>query len=203
MDSENEDLRTAEIHNDSLRDGLLRQVLKLMASLFSAFVSSSFVGMVIFFILFITIIISGGIQGRYSIALDQMPILIIAAAFFTLAYGILAPMFSLFQIVIFGIPAVLIGWKLKLIRWWTCVIVGFFLASFPWSLFAILVTIAQNSSRYPPHLEEIVFGVGIFLVLGLCGGIGGFCFWLTLRLLRFPDINQPKKLQLVMQNNGS
>ena len=203
MGSENDEISTVKIDTTSLGDILLKPILKLMASLLSAFVSSSLVGTLIFFILFMTILISGGLERRYSIAFDQIPILIITAAFFTLAYGILAPMFALFQIVIFGIPAVLIGWRLKLIRWWTCVVVGFFLSSFPWSLFAIFVTIVQSSSKYPPHLDEILFGVGVFLVLGLCGAIGGFCFWLTLRLLHFPDVNQPKQLLLVMQNNGT
>ena len=203
MDNENSETNTTEMNKAVPEDGFLRQVLQLLVAMFSAIVSSSFVGIVIFFMLFMIILIAGGVEGHYSIAFDKLPILFITAVFFTVAYGILVPMFSLFQVIIFGIPAVLIGWKFKVIRWWTCIVTGFFLSSFPWSLFGILFAIMQSSSGYPLQSKEIIIGIGIFLVLGLCGGVGGFALWLTLQLLRFPYIDSPKQLRLFMQGIGS
>ena len=168
----------------------------------SAWASSSCVAVAILFIAFMAILVSGGIEGRPSIAVDQLPLLLFTTVFFTLLYGIWLPLFSLVQILIFGVPAILIGLRFKLIRWWTCIMVGAILSGFPWSLIWILITMAEGGSPYAPELNEILIGVGLILALGLCGGLGGLAFWLVLRRLGFPNIHRANQLPQGVQGNA-
>jgi hypothetical protein len=89
-----------------------------------------------------------------------------------------------------GIPVILLGWRLRLIRWWTCVIVGFFLSSIPGGLYLVdtfsKTTSSANGVQYWIHgvpttagLIELIISI---LVMGFMGALGGFSFWLVWRL---------------------
>ena len=60
----------------------------------------------------------------------------------------------------------------------------------PLSPVFILGTMVSSSikERLP---DSFVIDMFAFLALGLCGSIAGFCFWLALRWLRFPNVDGP------------
>jgi len=112
------------------------------------------------------------------------------AAWLAFFYGIFASIASAGPFILLGGFGAFIGWKLKLIRWWTCLLGGGLLSMLPLSPVFIFGTVVSSSikGRLPDSLGMDMLG---FLALGLCGSIAGFCFWLTLRFLRFPDIDGP------------
>ena len=179
------------IAKPTFTESFIKPFLKLIVSLVLAFIGSSLAGIAVCFILFLIIFIIGIIKGTLGNTLGSIILLPLVTAFFTFMYGILAPIFSAIQIIVFGVPAAFVGWKFKLIRWWTCSLGGVLLSISPWALFYMLGTILKSSTGDIPSLNETIIGAGIFWTLGFCGGVGGLCFWLTLRLLHFEDINGP------------
>jgi hypothetical protein len=172
-------------------ESFIKPVLKLLASLIISFLSSTIAGIVLFFVTFLIFFSTGVAKGEFENPVGSIFMLPIASAFFTLIYGILVPIFSTLQIIIFGIPVAFIGWKFKFIRWWTSLIAGFLLSIFPWGLLYGIGTILQSSSVEFSNSSETIVTVVVFWLLGSCGAVGGYCFWLTLKLLRFPDIDGP------------
>lgn len=110
---------------------------------------------------------------------------IFGVAFFLTSYAVIAaiPCAGLF-----GLPAILIGWRLGLIRWWTCIAAGFFLSSIPGGLYLwesttnARTTSSANGIQYwingAPTTAGLIQYLGSVLVMGLMGALGGFSFWL-------------------------
>jgi hypothetical protein len=86
--------------------------------------------------------------------------------------------FSALVTVVFGVPAYLLGRHLDLIRWWSTVIVGFFVG--------VLFAVAQQwqAFEYFSSLSELVrWGVIWNLSMSACmGGLAGLTFWITWQL---------------------
>jgi hypothetical protein len=174
-------LENSKSSSGNFSEDYLSPFLKIFASLVVAFASSSFIGILLCFILFfgffaivsITALLLG-YGNLYKSTFESIIMLPIGAGFFTLMFGVLIPFVSAFQVIIFGLPAALLGWKFNYINRASCLITGFVLASFPWAELSILVP--------PAALVE-------FVIMGICGAVGGFCFWLTLRSLKFPKVS--------------
>jgi hypothetical protein len=82
------------------------------------------------------------------------------------AYGILfvyAYLVAAIHVVLLGLPAFLLGNRLRAIRWWTCMIVSFVIGGLP------LATVTQT-------------GLLGLIQWGIFGMIGGFVFWLLWEL---------------------
>src|SRR5215217_6117119 len=98
-------------------------------------------------------------------------------------------------VALLGLPATLIGWRFRLIRWWTCVIAGFFLSSIPGGLFLWSTysrgSSAANGIQYwingAPTRAGLIQYFIIVLITGLLGALGGFSFWLVWRLFTPPN----------------
>lgn len=187
----NEDnlLDEVSVKKSKFINDFLKPLFKLLFSLLMAMVGSSFVGIILLFIGFLFIATFSAFENSFSEFIAGFFIIPIFSLFFTFYFGIAVPLFSAFQIILFGTPIALLGWKLKVINWKSCSIVGFFLASFPWAEFSILMLPSNFSSPFPPNLSELVTGIVLFFALGLCGSVGGLSFWYTLKLFRFQDVN--------------
>ena len=141
---------------------------------------------VLFVVLFIDAIKS---NEKYH---ESIPVLLLSAAWLALVYGVIASIVSATPFIVLGAPAALIGWKLKLIRWWSCLFGAGLLSISPVVLILMLNTLVRFVFRERlPDSSELIANVGFLLALGFCGSVSGLCFWLTLRLFRFSDINGP------------
>lgn len=88
--------------------------------------------------------------------------------------GIFAMIFGGFQVATFGLLAVLAGLFLKLIRWWSSIIVGFLLGCLPYA--------PKGLSAF----KNTQFTGDFWLMcgMGILGAIGGLSFWLIWRLFK-------------------
>jgi len=103
--------------------------------------------------------------------------------------GFAALIVSSLYIIFLGLPASIIGWWLRLIRWWSCIIIGFILGGFPLAL----LELSRGEGSYttvgnvPLKIDGVLTHEGwIDLaqkvgLMGLLGAIGGFAFWLVWR----------------------
>jgi hypothetical protein len=141
-------------------------------------------------VLFILVAALFGLTAIFSepkVANESSPVsIVLGIAFFISFYAAVA---AVPCAGVFGIPAILIGWRLRLIRWWTCVIVGFFLSSVPGGLF--LFSAKSNSTSSANGIQFWIHGVPTIagmieylisvMIMGLMGALGGFSFWLVWR----------------------
>jgi hypothetical protein len=85
-----------------------------------------------------------------------------------LGWVLVAYIFSLFAELLFGLPIIVVLWRLNLIRWWSAVLGGMFSA--------ICISVLM---RLPNQLTvQNVFVPGNILM----GSVSAFCFWLFWRL---------------------
>lgn len=88
------------------------------------------------------------------------------------AGGFLALITAAVHVGILGLPATIIGWNFKIIRWWSSTIVGFFLGGLPITILGL-----GNFSTREYQFWQIVF------LMGFLGAVGGFTFWLVWQFL--------------------
>jgi hypothetical protein len=97
---------------------------------------------------------------------------------------------ALAHTVLLGVPAVLIGWSLDVIRWWSALVVAFIIGAVPTALFICPLwdhyeelTIGQE--QFVIHGVTTLAGwisyVKAFSFMGLMGLSGGLVFWLLWR----------------------
>ena len=105
--------------------------------------------------------------------------------------AVVAPI-SFAHLLFLGIPAFLIGWRLRAIRWWSVLIASFLIGAIPLPTFAFV-----RDFQWPPGFDPIT-SMGIILigssvvivaagVLGLFGVSAGGVFWLIWRYWASPD----------------
>lgn len=179
-------MNTSTVTNPTPLEDFFKPFLKLLISLVCAFVGFSFTVIGLWLVLFLVM----GIRDTSNVSVS-IPNLLIGGTFFVFGYGIITSIASATPFFALGVPAAFIGWKLRLIRWWTCLVGGALLSISPMMLIVTIVTIGRSLGGNFPAWKEIIETAAGFLALGLCGGVGGLCFWLTLRFLRFPDIDGP------------
>lgn len=108
--------------------------------------------------------------------------------------GMCATPIVIFHIIVFGLPAAIIGYQAKMIRWWTCTLIGFLVGYIP-TFISIATTNIGNISNLkdfqPPDWLLIPLSLPLALVapiligifMGFFGAVGGFSFWAVWRLL--------------------
>jgi hypothetical protein len=111
-----------------------------------------------------------------------------AIAFFMGAWALLV---AAFHVGILGFPAAIVGQYLKLVRWWSSILVGFILGCLPLAGFDLLR--GKGSSEYAGTVALLVDGVRTtagwikfvkeLSIMGFFGAIGGLAFWLTWRFM--------------------
>lgn len=106
------------------------------------------------------------------------------------------------HVIVLGIPAFLIGLRLKAIRLWSTLIVSFLIGAIPTAMYA-LVQGWSDLIRYPNYYPttDLPTSVGMSIIVmtfigglgGLFGLSGGLAFWLVWRFLPgFPSKPEPK-----------
>ena len=115
-------------------------------------------------------------------------------SFFAIVVVIL--IISSLHVIILGIPAFIMGWYFKTIRWWTSIVVAFFVGALPTAIFLWPLKypeLQSTSSRWDGEkmVQTIIKGVptvtgwtdwiSAFTVMGLFGVSGGLVFWLIWR----------------------
>jgi hypothetical protein len=95
-------------------------------------------------------------------------------------------------VIVLGVPAFLIGLRLKAIRLWSTLIVSFLIGAVPAAIY-LLVSEWSDAIRYPGYYPttDLPTSVGMsIVVMALIGGVGGLfglsgglAFWLVWRFL--------------------
>jgi hypothetical protein len=111
-----------------------------------------------------------------------------AIAFFV---GFWALLIAAMHVGILGFPAAIVGQYLKLVRWWSSILVGFSLGCLPLAGFELLK--GKGSSEYAGAVALVVDGVRTtagwikfgkeISIMGFFGATGGLAFWLTWRFM--------------------
>jgi hypothetical protein len=93
-------------------------------------------------------------------------------AFTTLGFFPVVLYFSALFSVLFGLPAYLLGRRLKLISWWSTMIVGFSIGV------AVALLLEWRSPGFADPLRQLLVTCGSY---GSVGAISGIAFWLVWR----------------------
>jgi hypothetical protein len=155
---------------------------KLIISLIPAFVGFSFAVILVLFFGFLKTIYTKP-DGA------SLGVMFFGAVWLAFIYGVLASIALAVPFFVLGFITMFIGWKLKILRWWTCLVSGGLLSSLPMAFILIPLSLGFLIPGHPPHISDVIDIIGMFLGSILCGSISGLCFWLTLRFLDFPEIN--------------
>ena len=134
------------------------------------------------------------ISGKSPVELNSMLFIgtvwsIIWWAIICVAVG--API-SFAHLLFLGIPAFLIGWRFRAIRWWSVLVASFLIGAIPLPTF-LFVRDFQWPSGFDSitSLEIILIGSSVVIVtagiLGLLGVSAGVTFWLIWRYWASPD----------------
>lgn len=155
---------------------------KLIIALIPAFVGFSFT---IFFVLFL-----GFLKVIYTKPDGAtLGVMFFGAAWFAFIYGVLASIALAVPFFVLGFIIMFIGWKLKILRWWTCLVSGGLLSASPMAFILIPISLGFLIPGHPGQISDVIDIIGMFLGSILCGSISGLCFWLALRFLDFPEIH--------------
>ena len=113
--------------------------------------------------------------------------LLVAAASVMLFLGYLVALFYTFLL---GLPALLIGWYFRAIRWWTTLIVAFLIGAIPATLSVLASPIGQPEGTplwRSTDPADLIFAGSSALMFGLIGLSSGFVFWLLWRYWVMPN----------------
>jgi hypothetical protein len=97
---------------------------------------------------------------------------------------------ALLHLVALGIPAFLLGWKIRRINWQSVLIISFLIGAIPWSLLIGLSSSSASSNSWQAVKEAGIVGTA----MGLLGVSGGMTFWFLWRLWITrvnPDLSNP------------
>ena len=182
------------LRNPTSASDSIKPLMKITISLALAFVGFSCAVIAMMFFVFLRILAYKAEDGTLA-AGTTLGETFLGAGWFALIYGILFAIALAPAFFSLGFLTGLIGWKLKILRWWTCLIIGGLLFMAPMT--AILAPMALGtflsaSIKGGPLIStDFIDVVGIFLASGFCGSVSGLCFWLALRLSRISDLTGP------------
>jgi len=80
---------------------------------------------------------------------------------------------ALIHLAALGIPAFLLGWKIRRINWQSVLIISFLIGAIPWGLFIGLTSSSASSNIWQAIKEASIVGT----TMGLLGVSGGMTFW--------------------------
>jgi hypothetical protein len=187
-------MSTSHITSDTTAESTVSQIFQLLFSVMFAFAGFSLAFIVVLSFGFVRILYSKIEDGTLTEDLSLMD------AFFqggmlAVIYGLLFLIALAVPFFIIAIPAALIVWKFKIIRWWVCMAGGGGICAIPIAIMLIPIALGTLGRLFfgeNPRFWNDMFDIfGMFLGAVFCGTTTGLCFWLTLRLLSFPNMNGP------------
>lgn len=183
----------------------MKSVLKTIL----AFVSAALAPVVVFFIIMLMIaLINAKVPSFLTEKIELWQVLSGAASsafwmvFFVILVGGMIFAITSGHVIVLGIPAFLIGLRLKAIRLWSTLIVSFLIGAVPAAIY-LLVAEWSDVIRYPGYYPttDLPTSVGMSMLVmafiggagGLFGLSGGLAFWLVWRFLPgIPSKPEPK-----------
>jgi len=100
-----------------------------------------------------------------------------------------------------GIPAFIVGWRFRVIHWWSVLVASFFIGAIPTGIF-VLVRDFELPSGFELATGIDILAVGFVIlffvigIMGLFGASGGLAFWLVWRYWAFPESPAGRPLSL-------
>ena len=180
--------------NPTSPDDSIKPLMKLIISLILAFVGFSCAVIAMLSLVFLRIMAIKAEDGTLAAGTTPGEMLL-GAAGLAFIYGILFSIALAIPFFFLGFLTGLIAWKLKILRWWTCLIIGGVLCMVPMAVItypmALGTFISAGIKGGPLFSRDLLDIAGMFLASGFYGSIGGLCFWFALRILRFSDITGP------------
>jgi len=183
-------VNTPDIANPTSTESSIKPLLKLMISLVLAFVGFSFAFFPVLSIGFFRIMTIKASDNTLPDGMTFVDMLVMAVVL-SFLYGIFVLIPLCVPFFIIGIPAALIGWKFKIIRWWVCLLGGGLITTTPVAFILTPITLGfflRGGSVFSGDMFDIAT---MFLGSSFCGVASGLSFWLTLRFLHFSDISGP------------
>lgn len=182
------------LSNPASTSDSIKPLMKIVFSLALAFFGFSCAMIATMYFVFLRILVYKAEDGTLA-AGTTLGETLLGAGWFAIIFGILFSIALAPAFFFLGLLSGLIGWKLKILRWWTCIIIGGLLLMAPMTVILgpmALGTFLSASLKGGPLISsDFIDVIGLYLASGLCGSVSGLCFWLALRLSRFSDITGP------------
>ena len=156
---------------------IFKAVISLLVTAFVPIVESG-----LLFVLFMALVVLFPISGpEFGIGdLGEILLLLLAVSGMLLLGYVVSLMYTF----LLGLPALLIGWYFRAIRWWTTLIIAFLIGAIPATLSLLSSPIGQPEgtplwqSTDPTDLIFVLSSVPLFGLIGLSSGL---VFWLLWR----------------------
>ena len=179
---------------------ILKAILSLVVTAFVPVVEGG-----LLFVLFVALVtlfpLSGPGFGFGLGDLGPLALLVMgASAMLALSFFV-----SLMYTFLLGLPALLIGWYFRAIRWWTTLIVAFLIGIIPPTLSMLAAPIGQPEgtpvwqSTDPADLIWVLSSAPMFGLIGLSSGL---VFWLLWRYWVQPDSPAGRPHQVEIKPSG-
>lgn len=184
---------------------LVKGVSLKVNTVYKAFVSllvTAFVPVIeggLLFVLFLALVtLSPTVVPGLDLAyLGALALLVMAASVILLLSYLVALMYTF----LLGLPALLIGWYFRAIRWWTTLIMAFLIGAIPATLSLLTSPIGQPEGTplwQSTDPSDLIFAGSSGLMFGLMGLTSGLVFWLLWRYWVQPHspAGRPRQLEL-------
>ena len=173
---------------------IFKAVISLLVTAFIPILESG-----LLFVLFMALVVLFPISGPgFGIGdLGEILLLLLAVSGMLL----LGYLVSLMYTFLLGLPALLIGWYFRAIRWWTTLIIAFLIGAIPATLSLLSSPIGQPEgtplwqSTDPTDLIFVLSSIPLFGLIGLSSGL---VFWLLWRYWVQPDspAGRPRQVEM-------
>lgn len=173
----------------------MKTILKTTAALFMA-AMTPIVGYLCLTFLYMGILVVSAIFNLGAQEAAQSGVFMDALLFVVLMVVPAIPL-AFGHVLLFGLPALLVGWYFRAIRWWTTLLTSFLIGAIPSALtIAFVPTGWSGNGQLWQDLDAANLGllVGGSLLMGICGLSSGLVFWLVWRYWVIPDSPEGRPL---------
>jgi hypothetical protein len=177
---------------------IFKAIISLVVTAFVPIVESGLIFVLFLALVMLSPISDPGFDLGYLSALT----LLLLAASVMLALGFLV---SLMYTFLLGLPALLIGWYFRAIRWWTTLIMAFLIGIIPPTLSLLASPIGKPEGTpmwRSTDPTDLIFVVSSSPLFGFIGLTSGFVFWLLWRYWVMPDSPAGRPRQVEMKPAG-
>jgi len=135
------------------------------------------------------------LSGKFQAKLDNMLISMIWWVFICI---ILVGPFSFGHVFLLGLPALLVSWQFRAIRWWSTLIMSFLIGALPSTIYVFFFQDIgwDNRTYFSQNINILSLGItaSTAIIMGFFGLSGGLAFWLLWRYWVSPDSSNGRPL---------